>query len=75
MGYIKSYVNNTLVVPEVDGKIGMAYTHPLAQGELSLDIGWLWVNYMDALAAPVYPALLGNFAAQGAYFGLKWKVV
>lgn len=73
--YIKSYVNNTLVVPEVDGKIGMAYTHPLAQGELSLDIGWLWVNYMDALAAPVYPALLGNFAAQGAYFGLKWKVV
>ncbi|MDF1758307.1 MAG: Lpg1974 family pore-forming outer membrane protein [Legionellaceae bacterium] len=73
--YLTSYVNNTLVVPEVDGKIGLAYTHQLAQGELSLDIGWLWVNYIDALAAPVYPVLLGKFGAQGAYFGLKWKVV
>lgn len=61
------------VVSEFDAKIGAMYSYPLTQGELSLDLGWMWAQYNDAL-------LLGDnqsknnydFGIQGLYFGLKW---
>lgn len=61
--------SSTLVVPELEGKIGANYTYAMAQGDLTLDAGWLWINYFNVLNSDVNN---GSFALQGPYFGLKW---
>ena len=75
--YTDSFTNNfkfnssiTGVVPALDAKLGAQYHHALAQGELTLDAGWMWVNYFN-----VQETLASNtndFGLQGLYFGLKW---
>ncbi len=75
--------SNTAIVPQLEGKLGATYTYAMAQGDLSLDLGWMWVNYFDALndgglfPASAVGASLGvstqsNFAVQGPDDGLKW---
>lgn len=68
--------SNNLVVPELETKLGGTYTYSMAQGDISLDAGWMWVNYFNALQTPigstVYTSASSNFAVQGPYIGLKW---
>lgn len=65
-------VTNTLtgsvvaIVPECEIKLGATYTRFVEQGDLSLDLGWMWINYFHGDVAA------GDFGLQGLYVGLKW---
>lgn len=68
--------SKTELVPELEGKLGIAYDYAMAQGDLTIDAGWMWVKYIDALQGsgfPVVPSVVASsFGVQGPYVGLKW---
>lgn len=74
-GYTFS-VQQPRVISELDAKLGAMYTYSMPQGDLSMDIGWMWANYANALIVGEYlnQAKPHNvsFGVQGLYFGLKW---
>ncbi|STX29209.1 outer membrane protein [Legionella beliardensis] len=69
----------TGLVPELDAKLGAAYTFPLAQGNLTLDVGYMVVNYFNPLHisdldlnTAQETRLQSDFGLHGAYAGIKW---
>lgn len=71
---VSTYGSQTLVVPEMEAKLGATYSCTLSQGDLTLDVGWMWANYFDAQHEGLATSLanVSDFGIQGLYFGLKW---
>lgn len=83
-GIAYAHASHMAIVPELDTKLGVAYAHQMAQGQLGVDVGWLWLNYFNAQqhafnAATSSTTVTYNapresdFGAQGLYFGLQWQ--
>ncbi len=74
-GYVFS-LSQAKVVPELDAKLGAMYTYAMAQGDLSLDVGWMWAHYTNVLLGGDYinqtKPQSYDFGIQGLYFGMKW---
>lgn len=45
--------NHGVVVPELEGKLGIKYDYPVKNAVVGLDVGYLWVTYLNALVSQV----------------------
>lgn len=73
--YTTSGSRPTVVVPEMGLKIGAKYDYAMCGGHLLFDVGYLLVNYFNALdLRSDFVASESNFALNGLYAGIKWGV-
>lgn len=70
----RSSASNTIVVPELEAKLGLTYTRQFTEADLTLNAGWMWLNYfnvVDALSAQG-TGIHTSFALQGPFIGLNY---
>lgn len=72
-------IKMSTIVPELELKLGVDYSHPFATGYLTAEAGWMWVNYFNAALYDNYNLVANSvnvnksdFGLQGLFFGLKW---
>ena len=76
--------HNSSIVPELEGKLGATYTWAMMAGDVTIDAGYMWVDYINAHTFPIGGStpVVGtagfksigttSFGLDGVYFGLKW---
>lgn len=73
---------DSVVVPELEGKLGLTYDYTFAKSSLGIDVGYLWMNYIHAIASytgiGIVASSVGvpattNFDLNGLFLTLKWK--
>ncbi len=76
-----SYSYNNVLVPELEAKLGIGYDYAFTKGDLRLDLGYLWMDYIDAVSSYMGIGVVGsslgipttaNFNLNGPYFSVKW---
>lgn len=82
---IQIHGKQNVMVPELELKLGISYTCEMAQGDVTVDLGGMAINYFNALQSaqiglersPVaVPQLFSSdFALVGGYLGIKWVAV
>lgn len=66
-------LSSMIIAPELEAKLGGSYTYSFGQGDLSLDAGWMWINYFGPLTNAFSESVHSeNFGLQGPFLGLKW---
>jgi hypothetical protein len=77
--YVQS--NKGIVVPELESKLGLKWDYLIPQGNLGLDLGYMWIDYFNSLVSQVGVGIessaissstQANFNLNGLYFGAKW---
>ncbi len=69
--------SRTVMAPEMEAKLGAKYTYAMAQGDLTLDAGYMWVHYWNVTRNQVnrfthFEVREGDFSLNGPFVGLKW---
>lgn len=71
--------SKTTVVPALEAKLGAKYTYAMSSGDLTLDVGYMWVDYINARSAlntfvsgASTLTVRDDFGLNGVYAGLKW---
>lgn len=77
-----SFSNRDVIVPKLDAKLGFSYHCELAQGNLGINFGYLWMNYFGAITSYTGIGIVGssigipnatNFNMNGYYLGVTWS--
>ncbi|KTD08009.1 Lpg1974 family pore-forming outer membrane protein [Legionella jamestowniensis] len=67
--------SKTTIIPELEAKLGAKYGWVMTQGTLTIDAGWMVVNYFNAnhfISAFSSTNNESAFGLQGPYVGLNW---
>lgn len=62
------------LIPELEMDLGVTYIYAMTQSYLSLNAGWMWINYFDVQQNNIRDGLTkeSNVSFQGPYLGVKW---